>query len=62
MVITRELEKLCLPLLVEMQVIVVICMYCRRFLDSGPTHGVKGGFSHGLCKPLCEGAKANGWK
>lgn len=62
MVISEETEELCTPLLVEMRMIIVICMYCRRFLSFGPTHGGKGGVSHGLCKPLCDKAKEGGWK
>lgn len=62
MVITKELEEQFTPLLVEIGVIVTICMYCRLFLGQEEAEGAAGGFSHGLCCPICEAAKANGWK
>lgn len=62
MLVSKELEKQVEPLLLEMETLVVICCYCRRYLGHVKTQGSPGGFSHGLCKPLCEKAKKNGWK
>lgn len=62
MVISKRVEAICDWLAIRFGILVVVCMYCRRLLGVKRAYSAHGGLSHGLCNPICEGAKANGWK
>ena len=62
MIIPKWLEQVCVGPLEWLGLIVVICMFCRRFIAIGRARGARGGFSHGMCSPLCDEAEKCGWK
>lgn len=37
-----------------------VCAFCQKLIQDGPlAHGM---VSHGMCRPVCEEAKAYGWR